>query len=128
MDFDLSEEQRLLKDSVERFVADRYGFEARKAAIAEPEGFSRQNWAQFAELGLLAVPFAEEHGGIGGGAVETMIVMEAFGGGLVIEPVPLERGDQRRASPSCRERGAEGRTHPRHCRRQPACRFRPNGA
>ena len=86
MDFDLTDEQRLLKESVERFVADRYDFEARKRFAAEPEGFSRDNWSRFAELGLLAVPFAEEHGGIGGGAVETMIVMEAFGRGLVIEP------------------------------------------
>ena len=86
MDFDLNDEQRLLKDSVDRLVADRYGFESRKGFMAEPEGWSRQNWAQLAELGLLAVPFAEEHGGIGGGPVETMLVMEAFGRGLVVEP------------------------------------------
>ncbi len=86
MDFDLNDEQRLLKDSVERLIADRYSFEARKTFITEPEGFSRANWSQFAELGLLAVPFAEEHGGIGGGPIETMIVMEAFGRGLVVEP------------------------------------------
>ncbi len=86
MDFDLTDEQRLLKDSVERFVADRYDFESRKRFMAEPEGFSREMWASMAELGLLAVPFAEEHGGIGGGPVETMIVMEAFGRGLVVEP------------------------------------------
>jgi pimeloyl-CoA dehydrogenase small subunit len=86
MDFDLTEEQSLLKDSVDRLIADRYDFESRRKFIAEPEGFSRANWRQFAELGLLAVPFAEEHGGIGGGAVETMIVMEAFGRGIVVEP------------------------------------------
>lgn len=86
MDFDLSDEQRLLKESVDRLIADRYGFEARKAFQAEPDGFSRRNWALFAELGLLAVPFAEQHGGIGGGPVETMLVMEAFGRGLVVEP------------------------------------------
>ncbi|TDR93159.1 acyl-CoA dehydrogenase family protein [Enterovirga rhinocerotis] len=86
MDFDLTDEQRLLKDSVERFVADRYDFERRKAFLAAEGGFSRENWAAFAELGLLAVPFAEEDGGIGGGPVETMIVMEAFGRGLVVEP------------------------------------------
>ena len=86
MDFDLSDEQRLLKDSVERFVADRYDFERRKGFIAAEGGFSRENWTQFAELGLLAVPFSEEDGGIGGGPVETMIVMEAFGRGLVVEP------------------------------------------
>ena len=86
MDFDLNDEQRLLKDSVDRLVADRYDFESRKRFMAETEGFSRQMWASFAELGLLAVPFAEEHGGIGGGPVETMLVMEAFGRGLVVEP------------------------------------------
>ena len=86
MDFDLSDEQRLLKDSVERFVADRYDFESRRKFMAEEAGWSRDNWARFAELGLLAVPFAEEDGGIGGGPVETMIVAEAFGRGLVVEP------------------------------------------
>jgi pimeloyl-CoA dehydrogenase small subunit len=86
MDFDLTDEQRLLKDSVERLIADRYDFESRKRFQAEPDGWSRANWAQFAELGLLAVPFAEEHGGMAGGPVETMIVMEAFGRGLVVEP------------------------------------------
>ena len=86
MDFDLTEEQSLLKDSVDRLIADRYDFESRKGFIAGPDGYSRDNWRQFAELGLLAVPFAEEHGGIGGGSVETMIVMEAFGRGIVVEP------------------------------------------
>src|SRR5690349_20975276 len=86
MDFDLSEEQRLLKDSVERLLADRYDFERRKAHGATPEGWSRALWAQYAELGLLGLPFAESEGGFGGGPVETMIVMEAFGRALVLEP------------------------------------------
>jgi pimeloyl-CoA dehydrogenase small subunit len=86
MDFDLSDEQRLLKDSVDRLIADRYGFEQRKKYIAEEPGFSRALWAQFAELGLLGLPFPEEYGGFGGGAVEIALVMEAFGRGLVIEP------------------------------------------
>lgn len=86
MDFDLSDEQRLLKDSVDRFVAGRYDFETRKGVMKEAEGWSRSNWAAFAEQGLLGVPFAEEHGGFGGGPVETMLVMEAFGRGLVVEP------------------------------------------
>jgi pimeloyl-CoA dehydrogenase small subunit len=86
MDFDLSEEQRLLKDSVDRLLADRYDFEARKKHADNPEGWSRELWAQYAELGLLALPFAEEHGGFGGGATEMMIVMEAFGRALVLEP------------------------------------------
>src|SRR4051812_2683465 len=86
MDFDLTEEQRLLKDSVERLVADRYDFESRKRHQAEPDGFSRELWAQYAELGLLGLPFSEEQGGFGGGAVETTIVMEALGRALALEP------------------------------------------
>ena len=86
MDFELSEEQRLLKQSVERLLADRYGFEQRTAYMKEPGGFSRALWKQYADLGLLALPFAEEDGGIGGGAVEIMIVMEALGRALVLEP------------------------------------------
>ncbi len=86
LDFDYTEEQRLLAESVTRFVKDRYGFAARKKFMAEPQGFAAANWAQFAALGLLALPFPEAHGGIGGGAVETMIVMENFGRGLVLEP------------------------------------------
>jgi pimeloyl-CoA dehydrogenase small subunit len=86
MDFDLSDEQRLLKDSVERLIADRYDFEKRKLYMREPDGWSREVWDQYAELGLLGLPFAEAHGGFGGGPVETMIVMEAFGRGLVLEP------------------------------------------
>lgn len=86
MDFELSEEQRLLKDSVERLVAQRYDFEARKKYMGEADGWSRALWKQYVDLGLTALPFAEEHGGIGGGPVETMIVMEAFGRALALEP------------------------------------------
>src|SRR5471030_3027481 len=86
MDFDLSDEQRLLKDSVTRVIADEYGFEQRKAYAKEPLGYSEARWAQYSELGLLGLPFAEAEGGIGGTPVETMIVMEAFGRGLVLEP------------------------------------------
>lgn len=86
MDFDLSEEQRLLRDSVQRLIADRYDFEERKRHAAEPEGWSRAMWRQYAELGLLGVPFAEGEGGFGGGPIEMMIVSEAFGRGLVLEP------------------------------------------
>jgi pimeloyl-CoA dehydrogenase small subunit len=86
MDFELSEEQRLLKQSVERLLVDRYGFEQRTAYMKEPGGFSRALWKQYADLGVLALPFAEEDGGIGGGAVDVMIVMEALGRALVLEP------------------------------------------
>ena len=86
MDFDLSDDQRLLKDSVDRLIADRYAFDSRKKIMAEPGGWSRDMWAQFAELGLLGLPFPEAQGGFGGGPVETMLVMEAIGRGLVLEP------------------------------------------
>jgi pimeloyl-CoA dehydrogenase small subunit len=86
MDFELSDEQRLLKDSVERLAAQRYDFESRKKYMKENDGWSRDMWRQYVELGLTALPFAEEHGGIGGGPVETMIVMEAFGRALALEP------------------------------------------
>src|SRR5689334_4565706 len=86
MDFELSDEQKLLKDSVERLLSDEYDFEARKRYAQEPEGFSRKLWKQYAELGLLALPFEEKYGGIGGSAVDTMIVMEAFGRALALEP------------------------------------------
>ncbi len=86
MDFDLSDEQRLLQDSVERLIADEYGFEQRKALGKSETGYSDAMWAKFAELGFLGLPFAEEDGGFGGGPVETMILMEAFGRGLVLEP------------------------------------------
>lgn len=86
MDFELSDEQRLLKDSVERLASQRYDFEARKKYMHEPNGWSRDMWRQYVELGLTALPFAEAHGGIGGGPVETMIVMEAFGRALALEP------------------------------------------
>lgn len=86
MDFGLSEEQRLLRDSVERLFAERYGFERRQQLLREPDGFGRDVWKNYAELGLLGLPFAEADGGFGGGPVETMIVGEAFGRALALEP------------------------------------------
>ncbi|HWK48146.1 MAG TPA: acyl-CoA dehydrogenase family protein [Stellaceae bacterium] len=85
MDFTLSDEQRLIADSAERLIGDRYGFEERKRHMASPRGFSRELWATFAELGFLGVGLGEEHGGYGG-AMETAILLEAFGRGLVVEP------------------------------------------
>src|SRR5438270_6573517 len=86
MDFDLTEEQRLLKESLDRLIGDRYVFEQRKNYAQSPEGWSREMWAQFAGIGLLGLPFEERHGGSAGGPVETMIAMEAFGRALVLEP------------------------------------------
>ena len=104
MDFDLSEDQRLLKDSVDRLVADHYQFEQRKKYLGEPAGYSGAMWDRITEMGLLGLPFEEALGGFGGGAVETAIVMEAFGRGLVLEPyfatVILGGGLLRRAAPA----------------------------
>ena len=86
MDFELTEEQRLLRDSVARLLADHYGFDKRRAHLAEPDGWSRTLWSRYAELGLLGLPFAESYGGFGGGPIDVMLVMEAFGRVLALEP------------------------------------------
>lgn len=86
MDFDLSEEQRLLKDSVEGLLADSYDFDQRKKYAKEKGGWSKAVWNKLAEQGLLGLPFSEDDGGFGAGAVETSIVMEALGRALLLEP------------------------------------------
>jgi len=86
MNFDLTDEQRMLAEMLTSFVADRYGFEQRLAAMGEPGGFSRARWQELAELGVLGLPFDEADGGLGGAGIETMVVMEALGRGLVLEP------------------------------------------
>ncbi|MGY3546273.1 pimeloyl-CoA dehydrogenase small subunit [Bradyrhizobium sp. USDA 4472] len=86
MDFDLTEEQRLLKDSIDGLLTDCYDFESRKKYMKEKGGWSRAVWGKLAEQGLLGLPFSEADGGFGGGGVETMIVMEALGKALVLEP------------------------------------------
>lgn len=86
MNFDFTEEQVMLRDSVARFIQDGYDFDARQRIARSDAGMSRDNWQTFAELGWLSIPFAEEHGGFGGNAVDTMVVMEQLGKGLVLEP------------------------------------------
>ena len=86
MDFSFTDEQALLQDSVQRFIQNSYAFDSSQKLIKTEDGFSRKNWASFAELGWLALPFSEDSGGFGGTAVETMILMEEFGKGLVVEP------------------------------------------
>lgn len=76
----------MLRDTVDRLIADTYRFEQRRVYMQSPAGFSRENWRRFADLGLLGLPFAESFGGIGGGGVEVMVLMNAFGRGLVVEP------------------------------------------
>jgi alkylation response protein AidB-like acyl-CoA dehydrogenase len=86
MNFRLSDEQAMIRDGIARFVREHYDLAGRNTAVAGEHGFSRLHWQQFAELGWLAVPFAETEGGIGGGSVDTMVVMQEFGRGLVAEP------------------------------------------
>jgi len=86
MDFAFTEEQTLLQDSLSRFVQKEYTSEQRRAIQKSAEGFSREVWGQLAEMGVLGLPFSEEYGGFGGGAAETLIVMQAIGSGLLVEP------------------------------------------
>ena len=86
MNFNLTEEQSMIRDSISRFVQDNYAFDQRNATTALQHGFSADHWQQFAELGWLSIPFAEEFGGFGGGPVDTMVIMQEFGRGLVAEP------------------------------------------
>ena len=86
MHFDLNEEQQILKDSVGRLLSDSYEFEDRTRYAASDVGWSRDMWSRYAEFGLLGLPFDEDYGGFSGSPVETMIIMEAFGRALVLEP------------------------------------------
>jgi len=86
MNFDLTEEQEMIRESLSRFLRDRYDFEARGKIIKSEAGWSPEVWGQLAELGLMAVPFAEEHGGLDGGPTDIMVVMEELGRALVVEP------------------------------------------
>ncbi len=85
MNFDYTEEQTMLRDSIAKWAAGQYDFEKRRAALASEDGW-KKNWATFAELGLLAAPLPEEAGGLGGGAIDVAVVMEEFGKALVVEP------------------------------------------
>jgi alkylation response protein AidB-like acyl-CoA dehydrogenase len=86
MNFDYNEEQQLLADSVRRYLQKDYDFEARKKILATPQGWSERVWATFAEMGLTGLPLSPDYGGFGGGAIDLMSVMEAFGEALVVEP------------------------------------------
>jgi pimeloyl-CoA dehydrogenase small subunit len=86
MNFELSDEQTLLAETMKRFVATHYNFDARAKIMASPAGHSEDVWAAIAEMGLLGLPFAEAHGGFGGTTVDVMLVMEAIGEGLLVEP------------------------------------------
>jgi len=86
MNFEFSEEQVMIKDSVARFVRDEYDFDTRRKIIQSEEGINRDYWAIFAELGWLSIPFAEEYGGFGGTVEDTVAMMEELGKGIVVEP------------------------------------------
>src|SRR4030081_935080 len=86
MDIQLTEEQEMLQGSIQRLLRDQYDFDARRKIIATDEGWSRKHWNAFADLGLCAAPFQKSPGGLGGGPLATMIVMQEFGRNLVVEP------------------------------------------
>ena len=86
MDFSFTEVQQMLQDSVQKFVQKSYDFDTRNKIIGSETGYSADNWQLFAELGWLAVPFSEEDGGLGGSAVDLMVIMEEFGKANLVEP------------------------------------------
>ncbi|HTO43284.1 MAG TPA: acyl-CoA dehydrogenase family protein [Burkholderiales bacterium] len=86
MDFNYTQEQQMLQDSIEKFLDKNYSFGTRREIIAARKGIGAPAWEGFAELGLLGLPIPPEYGGFGGNAVDTMIVMEALGRRLVVEP------------------------------------------
>ena len=87
MNFEYSEEQNLLKESIGRWAQDNYSFDQRRVVMEGDDGFSREHWATFAELGWLSVPFSEDFGGYGGSVIDLAAIMEEFGKALVVEPV-----------------------------------------
>jgi len=86
MDFSLSEVQMMLKDSVEKFISNDYDFESRQKYAASDLGYSEEIWRTFVELGWTTVPFSESDGGFDGGPIESMVMMQQFGRGLIVEP------------------------------------------
>ena len=86
MDFNFTEEQEMVRDGLSRLVREQYDIETRRGVIESESGWRPEIWAQLAELGLLGMPFSEQDGGFGGGAIDAMVVMEEFGKGLVVEP------------------------------------------
>ena len=86
MNFELSDEQRMIQQNVERFVEDNYDLNTRVALSSKSPGFSTEYWQSMAELGWLGLPFEEEDGGFGGNQIDVLVVMEQFGRGLVLEP------------------------------------------
>ena len=86
MNFEFTEEQQMVRDSIARFVQDDYDWDTRNSIVGSDKGMSEQAWQTFAELGWLSIPFSEEDGGFGGDIVDTMVIMEEIGKGLIVEP------------------------------------------
>src|SRR3982750_2326606 len=87
MNFEHTEDRRMLADSLNRFIAEQYAFETRDRIARSEQGFSSEIWQQFAELGVIGALFSEADGGFGGGGFDVAIVFEALGHGLVVEPL-----------------------------------------
>ncbi|NDC59280.1 MAG: pimeloyl-CoA dehydrogenase small subunit, partial [Alphaproteobacteria bacterium] len=86
MDFNFTEEQQLLRDSIAKFAAANYDFDKRRAALKSEAGWNQAAWTAFAEMGLMAAPLPEDFGGLGGGPIDVLVIMEEFGKALVTEP------------------------------------------
>lgn len=86
MNFEFTEEQQMIRDSIARFVQDDYDFDTRRQIVASEAGINREYWQTFAELGWLSIPFSEQDGGFGGNIIDIAVVMEELGKGLVVEP------------------------------------------
>ena len=125
MDFELSGEQQMLRDNVVRLMKDRYGFEARKGYQASPRGWSEALWREYADMGLLGAPFSEDDGGYGGGAVETMIVMEDVRQGAGARTLSPDRRPLRRADQARRQSRKACRAHRQDRSGRSAAQFRP---
>ena len=132
MDFEYSDEQRLLSDTLRRFLATGYNFDARAKITASAAGWSEDVWAALAEMGVLGVPFAEAHGGFGGSTVDMLVVMEALGEALVVEPYLATvglggRSVARAGSPAQQERILpgliQGRTKMAFAQTEPGARW-----
>ena len=135
MSFAFNDDQKLLAESADRFVLDDYAFETRRKNMAMDDGFSRDVWARFADLGWLALPIPEEHGGIGGSTVDTAVLLESLGRGLVVEPyhgtVVLGAGAVARAGNDAQKSEilagvAEGKTMLAFAHIEPRARFTLN--
>ena len=86
MDFNFTEEQEMIRDSLGRLIREQYDFDKRREIVSSDAGWSPEMWAKFAELGIFMAPFDEADGGLGGGPIDAMVVAEEFGKGIVVEP------------------------------------------